>query len=148
MWTWTRIALGAGLAAAVLLANPTKTAAGETIGSAFGRFEVRPSAARMAEVASGEAPFEVGEPACGPTEGIGGTQPVARGDGAPAAPVNPKPSVTAAPRGASPAAPAAEAAEKTGPIPTEHPIENPGKKKSEAACGAEPSSTPISGLHK
>lgn len=132
MWNWTRIALGSGLAGALLLTAPTRAATEGSIGAAFGEFEVRPSAARSAEVASGEAPFEVGEH---------GYVPLAGAD---------------EPTSSAPVAPAGETAGLTNPSggPAERTggttgtAGRPGKEKSEDACGAEPSSTPIGGKQR
>ncbi|GEM_PF-4194599 len=129
MRNWTRIALGAGLAGALLLAAPTKAPAGSMIGAATGEFEVRSSAARTVEVASGEAPFEVGEHGYVPLAGTDG-----QASNAPIAPAGETTTV---------ASPTGGTMNKTGPT-----VGKPGKEKSEAACGAEPSSTPIDGKHK
>lgn len=129
MWNWTRIALGVGLAGALLLAAPTKSPAGGTIGAATGEFEVRSSASRTAEVASGEAPFEVGEHGYVPLAG------------------------TDEPSSGAPAAKAGKTANAPGPTgvtveTSGNALVKPGMEQSEAACGAEPSSTPIGGMRK
>ena len=135
MWNWTRFALGVGLAGALLLAAPTKAPAGGTIGAAFGEFEVRSSAARSAEVASGEAPFEVGEQGYVPLAGT--EQPMSSAPVAPAGQTTTA-SPTGSPSGKT-SSRAGNASNSTG---------KPEKEKSEDACGAEPSSTPIGGKHK
>ncbi len=133
MWNWTRIALGVGLAGALLLAAPTTAPAESPIGAAFGEFEVRSSAARSAEVASGEAPFEVGEHGYVPLAGT--EQPTSSAPVAPAGETAVSASPTGGPSG------------KTGSTAgsTAHATGKPGKEKSEDACGAEPSLTPIGG---
>jgi hypothetical protein len=144
MWTWTRIAVGVGLAGALLLAAPTQAPAGGTIGSARGEFEVRSSATRMVEVASCEAPFEVGEYAVAPSEGVGGAAPTAPTGEAPAAPAAEAPA-----RGGTPArGPSDKGSPAKGASPEAPVVENKGKEPSKAACGAGPSSTPVGGIHK
>lgn len=119
MWTFTHIALGAGLAGALLLASPTRTSAGGSIGSALGEFEVK-SSRPMACVVSSEARFDVGSH---------GYVPLVGSDRVEAAVLN---------------SPMREAAAQASPFAGR----KNGLESSTAACGAGPSRTRMAGTPK
>lgn len=110
MGTWTRFALGAGLAGALFLGAPDAASAGTPIGAATGEFEVSSATTRPAEVAWGEAPFEVDdEPLVGDGRAGKSTSPVPpRGGAATAAANEGKPSKEEKGKEPSPAARSAE----------------------------------------